>query len=108
MWRAHDNLGSALLRAGRLPEAIERFQHAVRLNPQALDVYGHLADAQAKAHRPDEAIATAERALQLAAANGDQGTAAKIEAQLAAFRAGLNNPTNAETIPNFGSAIPSD
>jgi tetratricopeptide (TPR) repeat protein len=108
MWRAHDNLGSALLKAGRLTEAIARFQHAVKLNPHALDVHAHLADAQAKADRPGEAIATAQRALQLAAANGDHGTAAKIEAQLAAFRASLNNPENRKTIPNFGSAMPSD
>jgi Tfp pilus assembly protein PilF len=108
LWRAHDNLGSALSRAGNLPAAIEKYQHALKLNPQALDVYGHLADAQAKAKQPAAAIATAERALELARNSGAHSTAAKIDAQLAAYRASLSNAENVEISPDFGSALPSD
>jgi tetratricopeptide (TPR) repeat protein len=107
MWRAYDNLGSALARAGRLNEAIENFQHALKLNPQALDVYGHLADAQVSADQPDEAIATVERALELARQSGAHSTAEKIDARLAAYRASLSDAENVKKSPNFAGAMPS-
>jgi Tfp pilus assembly protein PilF len=107
MWRGHDNLGTAQARAGRADEAIASFQQALKVNPQALDVYGHLADAQAKANRPAEAIATVERAVRLALATGDDATAAKIEAQLASYRASLADADPTDIVPNFGSAMPS-
>jgi tetratricopeptide (TPR) repeat protein len=88
MWRAHDNLGSAFSRAGRYAEAIQHFEQAVQLNPQALDVYSHLADTQAKFRKPAAAIASLEKALRLARATGEASIAAKLDSQLAAYRAG--------------------
>ena len=89
MWRGHDNLGSALHRAGRHSEAIECFSQALRLNPSALDVYGRLAEAQAMSQQPAVAIATVEKALQLAQDLGDMATAEKIHEQLTAYRTSL-------------------
>jgi hypothetical protein len=73
-----------------------------------LDVYGHLADAQAKTNQPAAAIATAEQALKLAHATGAQATATKIDAQLAAYRASLEKADESAKSPNFGSAMPAN
>lgn len=91
MWRvspAIDNLGNALKRAGKLSEAEEHYEQALVLNPAALEVYLHLADAYAGTNQPSKAIATAERALELARSSGNMQAAESIAAQLAAFRAG--------------------
>jgi Tfp pilus assembly protein PilF len=101
MWRAHENLGKALVRAGRLQEAIASFKQALKLNPRALSSYGHLAASQAQMGRHDEAIATAELALKRARATGEDAMAARIETDLATYRAIL---ASAASAPNSNAA----
>ena len=87
MWRAHDNLGMALKRSGRFEEAIHHYKLAIKHHPKGLEIYGHLADAYAHANQPEKAFATAERALALARASGNETTAQRITTQLKSFRA---------------------
>ncbi len=62
--RIHNNLGTALTRAGRPAEAIPEFEKAVELNPYYLHVYFNLGRALLVAGRPDSAILAFERGLQ--------------------------------------------
>jgi Tfp pilus assembly protein PilF len=91
MWRVHENLGKAYVRAGQLPQAIESFKQAIKHNPAAVSSYGHLAKTQAKMGQPAEAITTAELALKAARAAGEFAMAARIESDLAIYRASLTN-----------------
>jgi tetratricopeptide (TPR) repeat protein len=62
----HKNLGDALYGAGRYDEALEAYQHAIKLNP-ALgdDVYCKLGNIRYKWQEKDQAMAYWERALAL-------------------------------------------
>ncbi|MBI2825335.1 MAG: tetratricopeptide repeat protein [Planctomycetia bacterium] len=76
---AHMNLGSALASIGRIEDAIAHFERAVALKPDGVAL-ANLAFAYAMAQRDAEAIATAERALELARSEGDASLAAQLEA----------------------------
>jgi tetratricopeptide (TPR) repeat protein len=99
MWRAYDNLGSAFSRAKRYSEAIKCFEQALRFHSQAVDVYSHLADAQARLQQYPAAIETLEKALLVAGVSGEATTAAKLDAQLSAYRDSLARvpPDNTKT-----------
>ena len=76
---SHYNLGAMLAKADRYPEAIARFQTTVQINPQYLKAHTGLAMMYAATHRPAEATAAAQRALELARAQGQTTLARKIE-----------------------------
>jgi tetratricopeptide (TPR) repeat protein len=62
----HKTLGDALYRAGRLDEAAEAYQRAIKLNPaHGDDVYLKLGNIRFKWQQKDQAIAYWERALAL-------------------------------------------
>ena len=60
---AHHNLGVALADDGRLPEAIEQYQTALQIKPDAANVQTDYGNALAKSGRAAEAIAHYEAAL---------------------------------------------
>jgi tetratricopeptide (TPR) repeat protein len=61
--RAHNNLGGALLRAGRLTEAVEQLEFALRLAPAYPDAHNNLGVALAQTGRIPEAITHYQAAL---------------------------------------------
>jgi tetratricopeptide (TPR) repeat protein len=66
---ANDQLGTALLEAGRPAEALLAFENAVSAEPRSLYLQ-HLARCQLALDRPAEAATSAQRALELAEQQG--------------------------------------
>jgi len=62
---AHNNLGTALLRRGLLPQAEEQFAEAVRIDPSFADAHSNLGVALGRQGEIDEAILEFRRALDL-------------------------------------------
>jgi Flp pilus assembly protein TadD len=62
---AHNDLALVYRRAGRMPEALERFSRAVELEPRSVPLRNNLADALRAAGDTDGAIAELESALAL-------------------------------------------
>jgi hypothetical protein len=63
--RAEYNLGNALMRQGRLDEAIVRFRQALAIDPGLVVAHVNLASAQAARGHPAEAVAACQQALAL-------------------------------------------
>lgn len=83
---AHLNLGAALGKAGRLQEGLEQFQEAIRLNPESVTAYTNMTRTYALLQRPRDAIAAAEKALNLAHSQGKTADANAIAAWLESYR----------------------
>jgi tetratricopeptide (TPR) repeat protein len=64
-WLAHDNFGNALQRRGRLAEAREHFEQALRLKPDYPEAYNDLGTNFGEEGRYEEAIAQFEQALRI-------------------------------------------
>ena len=64
-WMAHNNLGTALVDAGRAAEALPHFEAALRLRPDYAEAENNFGDCLTRLGRPAEAVAHLERALQL-------------------------------------------
>ena len=64
-WMPHYNLGTSLLQAGKLKEAITQFEEAARIRPDLAKVHSNLGLALARAGRIQEAIAQFQQALQI-------------------------------------------
>jgi tetratricopeptide (TPR) repeat protein len=64
-WLAHNNLGVALGKAGRIRDAIEHCKRAIELNSDCIEAYNNLGLALAKADRSGEAIEVYQQALRL-------------------------------------------
>ena len=64
-YRAQHNLGHALAREGRTPEAITHYEEALRLKPDYAEAHNNLGSALADQGRIDEAIAHYDEALHL-------------------------------------------
>ncbi len=80
---AHINLGIALVRSGRPQEAIEHYHEAIDLTRDSSDAlfraYYNLALVYAKTHQSAQALAAAQKALELAHSQGQTALARQIE-----------------------------
>ncbi len=80
------NLGVAVCKAGELQEGIKQFDEARRLDPDNINAYTNMTKAYVLLKRPEEAIASAEKALELAKAQGKTTEAGEITAWLKSYR----------------------
>ena len=81
-----NNLGLALARLGRIPEAIDQFHEAVRLDPNNAAAHANLGWALLESGKPRESIPEFEAALHLnpefkAAADGLRQAQAQLSPQ---------------------------
>lgn len=83
---AHFLLGRALLEAGDAAGAIDAFAGALRANPDYAAAYRQLGNAQEKADRVDDAIATYERGVEVAGRTNDLQAGKEMNAFLRRLR----------------------
>ncbi len=103
---AHNNLGNALGRAGRLDEAIASYRRALALEPRFAEAHTNLGNALLELGRLDEAEASCRRAIEIrlnyAEAHHSLGNAllarGQVHAAAASYRRAL------ELQPNFADA----
>ncbi len=111
---AQDNLGVALVRLGRIQEAIPHYEQALRLNPDYAEVHDNLGLALMSLGRVPEAIGQFEQALTIkpgfAVAHGNLGMAlvrlGRIQEAIPHYEQALRlNPDYAEAHNNLGLAL---
>ena len=102
---AYSSLGAALQKAGHTAEAVEAYEAALKYAP-VVPSYANLAQAYRLANRPQDAIATAQKAIDLANANNHPETAAQVQDWLAKYRAELAEKGNAASAGSTGSGKP--
>ncbi|MGO9243200.1 MAG: tetratricopeptide repeat protein [Verrucomicrobiia bacterium] len=113
-WLAYNNLGNALARAGRVPEAIVQYEQALRINPDLAEAHNNLGNLLMRSGRMPEAREHLERALRidpnLAEAHNNLGTAlaqtGEITDAIAHYQQALRiQPRYAEAHYNLGIAL---
>jgi Flp pilus assembly protein TadD len=111
---ALNNLGAALVDAGRSEEAVARLEAAVRLRPDRAGIRSNLGQALANAGRTDEAVAQYREALRIdpgnARVHNNLGVALDRRGDLAGAAAGYREalrlaPGFAEAHNNLGAAL---
>ena len=112
--RPHNNLGAALSRRGRLPEAIEQFRAAIKIKPDYADAHYNLGYALARQGNLEEGIYHFAEALRLqpnnVKAHNNMGVALALQGQypqaIDHFEAALKiNPKDADVHNNFGYTL---
>ena len=76
---AHHDLGVALGKSGQLSEAVHEFQQAIHLQPNNVQIYANLMFAYAQLQRPNDVIATAQKASQVARRRGSWGLRSRLK-----------------------------
>ena len=92
---AHANLATILARTDRLQDAAEHYRQAIHLRNDFAVAYYNLAATYARMHESAEALAMAQKALDLARSQGKAAFAEEIEKWLNSYRAGLPGPPSA-------------
>jgi tetratricopeptide (TPR) repeat protein len=112
--RAHNNLGQALYREGRVPEAMRRYEEALRLRPNYPETHYNLATALAATGQLPAAVSHYETALRLQpnypAAQNNLGNAlvklGRVDEAVKHYEIALRlDPTFAEPYGNLGNAL---
>jgi len=113
-WKIHTNLGVALGKANRLPEAIEHCRQAVRIKPDSIQALNNLGMALEMANRFPEAIENLSQAVRLnpdfAEAQYNLGIAladtGRLEGAVEHYRQALRiKPDSIQTMNNLGLAL---
>ena len=63
-WMCYNNLGIIFLHEGRMPEAMQQFEQAVRIRPDSADALGNLGNVLISLGRPREAMPYLQKAFQ--------------------------------------------
>lgn len=82
----YNGLGTALLKMAQPEQSVEYFEQALRFKPDFPLACANLAAAFALTNRPAEAVATAQKAVELARLQGQTEFAVQIEDWLRSFR----------------------
>ncbi|HEY2826996.1 MAG TPA: tetratricopeptide repeat protein, partial [Pirellulales bacterium] len=90
-FEAQLNLGTALGTINRPEEAVQQFKRALELKPKDARIYFNLAMTYEMLERGDEAIASAQTALELARSQGQTALAQQVEAWLNSEPSGQTN-----------------
>ena len=90
---AHFQLAQLFRQSAKHEQAIEHYQAVVRLKPNEVMAYAYMAQALANADRPNDAVAMAEKAIQVAAITGQSATGKQINDWLTKYKASLQNAT---------------
>ena len=113
-WMAHNNLGNALVEAGRADEAIAHFEQTLKLRPDFPQAESNLGDQLTRVGRVAEAIPHLQRAVQLqpnfAEAHNNLGNAfiasGRAADAITQFRRALScRPDYAQAHYNLGLAL---
>jgi tetratricopeptide (TPR) repeat protein len=100
--RAHLALGKAILRDGKVPEAVQELQEATRLDPQSGEAHYQLGLALARAGRKDEGAAEVQKGRELSAA---QDRTQNVNLDIAEGRDALDKGELDEAAAKFRHAI---
>ena len=112
--KAYNNLGNALRRQGKLPEALAAHQKALQLNPNDAEAYVGIGNVLNTQGKQQEALACYKKALQLnpklATAYNGLGIALrgqkKLDEAVAAYQKAIElNPKYATAYNNLGNAL---
>ena len=113
-WPAHINLGDALQQSGRISEAIEQFEQALRINPDYDEAHYNLGNVLNQTGRASEAMEHFEEALRInpeyAEAHYNLGNALRQTGRVAEaieqYKEALRtNPDYADAHYNLGTAL---
>lgn len=96
---AHNALADAYSRGGQHNQAIEHYQAILKQAPDFYPAYANLARTLALVNRSDEALATAQKGIEVARSAGQPAAAEHIEEWLQHYRAELSR-TDAVTEPS--------
>jgi len=111
---AHYNLGTALLRKGKVDEAIIHFQSALQTKPDYVEAHGNLGNVLAQRGRADEAITHLQKVLQInpdnAKAHNNLGNvlcqAGRVDEAIAHLQKALQiNPDYADAHNNLANVL---
>ncbi len=102
---AQHNLGAALLKAGQTQSAIDYLEQAVHLKPDYAQAYFTLAVAYSQLNRSDRVAANAQKAADLADAQGQTALAQRIEDWLKVYRSQQSNQPRNRLPPPGASSI---
>jgi protein O-mannosyl-transferase len=103
---AHNNLGVVLVQKGNLIEAIEHFKQAVLFKPDYINPYKNLALVYAMLKQPSQAVAAAQKALEIARSQEQAAEAAQIENWLNSYRAAAPDEPNPPSPSNSAAPTP--
>jgi tetratricopeptide (TPR) repeat protein len=92
---AHYMLGGMKRQAGQSQAAIEHYQTAMRLKPDFFQAYIDLAGVFNSQGHPEDAVATAEKGIEVARRTGHQAQAEQIEGWLKHYRTELQRSESA-------------
>ena len=93
----HNNLGFAIMHSGKLPQAIGHYRAAIRLNPDFVHAYANLAQVLKLSNRSQEAIATAEKGIEIARSTGDDTLSGQLVEWLTQLQAKLRRQNDAQS-----------
>jgi len=90
-------LGDALRQTGEYSKAIEHYQTAIQLKSDFMPAYTNLAQAYNLADRSQDAIATAEKGIEVAHATGQQAASDQLDQWLTHYKIELERAHDANS-----------